>query len=325
MKTAPISAHDHIKENNRKTWFLILVFPLSFILYIFAIYFAYCTFDGDTQALSTATQGTLFAAAPVLAIISIWLPIAYFWGNKMMLKMAKATQIQSTDPKYKKVFQSVENIALAAGLPTPEVYVINSTGLNAFATGRDPKTASIALTAGIIEALDQQELEGVIAHEMAHIKNRDVRLMMLIITGIGVLSFLASMLFLMGRSSLRRASFSRNKKDRETAMGTAAICFVSATVLMIFNVCIAPIIHMAISRTQEYTADSTGALLTRNPAGLSSALRKISTNSAVETLAGQKNMALACIAPPLIGKSFFTNIFSTHPPIEERIKKLQKM
>ena len=198
----------------------------------------------------------------------------------------------------------------------PQIYIVDDESLNAFATGRDPKHASIALTTGIINKLEPLELEGVIAHEMAHIGNRDIRLNMMIITGLSVFAFLAEMI---GRSL--RYPISNNKDSGKIKILLLAVMLA----LIVFNFFVAPIIQMAISRAREYAADATGALITRNPRALASALQKISSDARVEILDGKKTMSTACIADPREPKVAFQSMLATHPPIRTRIKRLMEM
>ena len=194
--------------------------------------------------------------------------------------------------------------------------MINDNGMNAFATGRNPRDATVALTRGIIQKLDRVELEGVIAHEMAHIGNRDIRLDMFIITGIGVTVFIADAL-------LRGITYSTPRSDEKN--NSAAVIMMVWLAFTVFNVIITPVLRMAISRRREYAADATGAHITRNPIALANALRKISGNSGVKSLAESGTMASVCIANPLGRRAFLGEILATHPPVEQRIKKLESM
>ena len=303
------TVYDHIHSNNVKTTLLVILFPIIFIALVFLFT---CIVMPPQDAQNTAIS----VAIPTGVICLIWMLISWAFGDSMMLSMAGAKQINDTDPDYKYIFKSVENVALAAGLPTPRVYVINDSGLNAFATGRTPRDATIALTRGIIERLDRPELEGVIAHEMAHIGNRDIRLDMLLITGLGVTVFIADVL-------LRNITYSNHSRDEKNNIVVVLLMIWLA--FTVFNFVITPILRMAISRRREYAADATGAYITRNPLALANALRKISGNSHVESLAKQNAMASVCIANPMAKKSFFGEIMATHPPVKERIKRLESM
>jgi len=310
MKTV----YDHIKSNNRKTLALILAFPAIFIALVFLFVWAALALTAapgqDIMAEALAVSASV--AIPVGGIALVWMLISWAFGDSMMLSMAGAVQVHEDEKEYRELFRAVQNVSLAAGLPMPRVYIINDNGMNAFATGRGPADASVAFTRGILTALDRDELSGVIAHEMAHIGNRDIRMDMLIITGLGVTVFAADILF-------RMAMFGGNDSERDKGQ-MRAILFAVWGAFMVFNFVISPILRMAISRRREYLADATGAFITRNPRALASALSKISGRSAVG--GARKSMAEAFIANPLKGLG---GLFATHPPIEERVKRLSNM
>ena len=270
--------YQHIKSNNRKTILLILLFPVILGTIIFCLSCALMSVDEALNLMCTAF--------PVIACIClIWTIISYSSGSDMMLGFAGAHELNDKSTENKKVFKCVENVALAAGMPTPRVYVINDNSLNAFATGTSPENASVALTSGIIEKLTPLELEAVIAHEMGHIKNRDVRLDVIIITCLGALTLLAD---LIARSFIYSDTGRRNNdNDQNNARAIILILWVS---LLIFNVLFAPIIYFSLSRTREYSADAESAHITRNPAALISALKKINIDSRVESLDNCKLM-----------------------------------
>ncbi|MDR1476994.1 MAG: M48 family metalloprotease, partial [Rickettsiales bacterium] len=320
---APISVHDHIRENNRRTALLLLLFPLSFVLLAFAIVAAGLFFIEDKNAIAygqslmsvyaplkyaagfpilyAAAGYAAVAAVPIIALTSCWIAVSYFFGDRMMLGFSGATPLPEDWPGYRQARRSAENVALAAGIPTPALYVINDSSLNAFATGHTPGTSSIALTSGMIEKLSKDELEGVIAHEIAHIKNRDVRLNMLVITGFGVLAFLANAVMRIIRSA---GNSNRGGSSQKNGAAAILILFGIWLLLVIFNLVVGPIINMAVSRSQEYQADATAALFTRNPKALADALAKIKPDPVVEALRGNRTMGVACIAYPHEGKSF---------------------
>ena len=322
-----ITVYDHIAQNNRKTWFLVALFPISLtVLVWFACLLWVFLSDGEVvedgvsllpQSWQPFMSGYFGAATgfafdflvPTFFIGLIWMSISYYFGSKMMMFFAGAKPLEKK--QNPEVYNTVENTAIMAGLPMPKVYVIEDDSLNAFATGVKPSNAAIALTRGIIEKLNKTELQGVVSHEMAHIGNRDIRLNMLIITGLGVFEF-------MGRRLLRIHTGGRSDKK---GSGTLLIILI-AFAFLIFNFIIAPLIHMAISRKREFAADATGAKILHNPKALADALEKIAEDSRVEVLDSQKNMAVACIASPFASASQLT---STHPPIKERIKRLRAM
>lgn len=303
------TVYDHIRANNIKTAILVILFPIIFVALVFL-------FTWIVQPMKDAMNTATMVAVPTFVVCIIWTLVSWAFGDSMMLSMAGAKQINETDPDYKYIYKSVENVALAAGLPTPRVYVINEGGLNAFATGRSPRDATVALTRGIIQKLDRTELEGVIAHEMAHIGNRDIRLDMFIITGIGVTVFIADVL-------LRNITYFNHRSDEKN--NSAAVIMMVWLAFTVFNVIITPVLRMAISRRREYAADATGAFITRNPIALANALRKISGNSNVQSLSNQSAMASVCIENPLGRRAFLGEILATHPPVDKRIKKLESM
>lgn len=306
------TVYDHIRANNIKTAVLVAMFPLIFIALVFL-------FTWIVVPASRAFEITIAVAVPTAVACLVWLGISWMFGDSMMLNMAGAHEIDDADPKNREIFRAVENVALAAGLPAPRVYIIDDNSMNAFATGRSPRDASVALTRGIIKRLDRLELEGVIAHEMAHIGNRDIRLDMLLITGVGVTVFAADII---GRTIMSGATRSSDNNDNK---GAAAILLMVWLAFMVFNFIITPLLRMAVSRNREYAADATGAHITRNPSALAGALRKISTDSRVECLDKAKSMSAACIANPGNLREFSSSLLATHPPVEKRIKRLESM
>jgi heat shock protein HtpX len=303
------TVYDHIRQNNIKTAFLVALFPLIFIALVFL--FTWCVVP-----LNDAIETTTRVAIPTIIACLVWMGISWAFGDSMMLSAAGAHEIHDTDAQYRDVFRSVENVALAAGLPCPRVYIIDDNSLNAFATGRTPRDASVALTRGIINKLDRLELEGVIAHECAHIGNRDIRLDMLIITGVGVTAFVADLIY-------RVAFYGGGSRDNEDNKSGAVLMMVWLA-FTVFNVIISPLLQLAISRSREYAADATGARITRNPMGLADALRKISGKSESKKLGAVRSLAIACIAEPG-ARGFMGDVFSTHPATDKRIVRLESM
>ncbi len=304
------TVYDHIRSNNIKTAILVLLFPIIFIALVFL-------FSCIVVPVNDAVNVAITVAIPTFITCMAWMGISWAFGDAMMLNSAHAHEINDSNREYRPIYRRVENIALAAGLPTPRVYIIDDDSMNAFATGRGPRDASVALTRGIIKRLDAAELDGVIAHEMAHIGNRDIRLDMLLITGVGVTVFVADII---GRMIMYGDHDNRDDKNN---MGAVLVMVWLAFV--VFNWMITPILRMAISRRREYAADATGAQITRNPHALASALRKISTDARVECLDGRKSMAAVCIANPGAAREFVGELFATHPPVESRIKRLESM
>jgi len=303
------TVYDHIRSNNIKTAILVAMFPLSFI----ALIFLFCwIIMPATDALHTTIQ----VAIPTIVVCMVWMIISWAFGDSMMISMAGANEIHDDTPEHKKIYRLVENVALAAGLPTPHVYIINDDGLNAFATGRSPTDASVALTRGIINKLNDDELMGVIAHEMSHIGNRDIRLDMLLITGVGVTVFVADIL----SRAVMYGNHTNNDNDKNN---TSAVLMMVWLAFTVFNIIVSPLLQLAISRKREFAADACGAQITRNPRALAAALRKISEKPTVKSLQNSRSMAIACIAEPR--KNFMSDLFSTHPNTIERIKRLESM
>ena len=303
------TVYDHIHENNIKTAVLVALFPISFI----ALVFLFCWIIMPAR---DAFNVMIQVAIPTFVICAVWMLISWAFGDSMMLSNAGAIEVHDDNPEHKKIFRAVENVALAAGLPTPRVYIIEDNGLNAFATGRSPRDASIALTRGIINKLNDTELQGVIAHEMSHIGNRDIRLDMLLITGVGVTVFAADIIF-------RAALYGNHDRDDNVKNSTAAVLMMVWLAFTVFNVIVSPLLQLAVSRKREFAADACGAQITRNPQALADALRKISGESSVQSLEKSKSMAIACIAEPR--RAFMGDLFSTHPSTKERIKRLESM
>ena len=307
------TVYDHIRTNNIKTIMLVALFPLIFITLIFL-------FTWTVSPLESAINTTISVAIPTIVVCAVWLLISWAFGDSMMLGAAHAHEISPDNSEHREIYRMVENVALAAGLPTPRVYIIDDNSLNAFATGRTPRDASVALTQGIIKKLDRNELSGVIAHEMAHIGNRDIRLDMLLITGVGVTVFIADIIW----RNIVYGNYHHSSDDQENRNGAAVLLMVWLA-FMVFNGIITPLLRMAISRNREYAADATGAHITRNPGALASALKKISSDSRVECLDKVKSMSSACIANPSAPREFISDLMATHPPIDKRIERLESM
>lgn len=289
--------YSQIDTNKRKTWLLIGFF----VAFVFAIGYV-------LQQWAGYGPESLVMAGLISLVMSL---SSYYAGDKIALSTSGAKQITKEDNPY--VFRLVENLCITAGIPEPKVYIIDSPALNAFATGRDPKHASIALTTGIISALENEELEGVIAHELSHVQNYDIRVMTVVIVLVGLISLLAQWFLRFGGG--RRNSDSDNKSGN--ILGIVAI------VLMLLSPIIAELIKLAVSRKREYLADASGSLLTRYPEGLARALEKIQA-STVPLASASTATAHLFISNPFKGKSI-SGLFSTHPPIADRIAKLRGM
>ena len=333
------TTYDFIAQNKRRTWLLVLLFPITFALlgYIFLLGYSHLSVNradmssygayyqsggaydsGEDTPLELANRLALQVLPWMWLGAVLWIVISYFSGDHMLLRGAGAIEIHKEDQP--EIYRLVENLCIAAGLPVPRVYIIDDDSLNAFATGRDPQHASIALTKGIVQKLERAELEGVIAHELSHIKNRDIRLMLITVAGISFFTFLSEVCFRMALSASRGRG-----KDKG---GAVLLFFALGVFFAIYGFFIAPLIRLAVSRTREYQADASAALLTRHPAALASALEKISGDCKVESLDEHASMAAMCIENPLSKHGLFASLsgmFSTHPPVEKRIAALREM
>lgn len=255
---------------------------------------------------------TLFVF-PIALIMSLG---SYFYSDKIVLATSRAKQITKSDNP--ELFRIVENLAIGAGIQMPKVHIIDDSSPNAFATGRNPKNASIAVTTGLMDRLSKAELEGVIAHELSHVKNFDTRLLAITAVLVGFIALLADVFF-------RNLFWGGGNRDDDSR--SQAFFLIVGAVLAIIAPIIASLIQLAVSRKREFLADASGALLTRYPEGLAAALEKIAADPKPLRSASNATAHLF-IANPFKGKktqNFLTGLFNTHPPIEERIKILREM
>lgn len=285
--------YSQITANKRKTWLLIAIACAVIVVLSVAFGAAY-----DVDPGSSVVIGTVFA--------TIYSLFSYYFSDKIALSVNGAKQIQKSDAP--EIWNIVENLCIADGLPMPKVYIMDDASPNAFATGRDPQHASIAFTTGLLAILDKQELEGVTAHELSHVKNYDLRVMTIVVVLVGAIMIMSN-IFL-------HARFGGKKND-----GLFAFVIIGI-VLSILSPLFAELIKLAVSRQREYLADASAALLTRFPEGLASALEKISRAN-VPMQNANKATAHLFIANPFGNKA--KALFSTHPPAEERIKRLREM
>jgi heat shock protein HtpX len=244
--------------------------------------------------------------------------VSYFFSDSITLALSRAKQIDlKSSPELYKI---VENLTIAAGLPMPKVYIIDDTAPNAFATGRDPKHAVVCVTTGILQKLNKTELEGVLAHELSHVGNYDIRFMTLVVVLVGIITLLADW-------TLRMSMFGGGRR-RDNNGGN--IFVIVGLVLTILSPIIATLIKLAVSRKREYLADASGALLTRYPEGLALALEKISADQEPLEAANKATAHLYIVNPFKArgggdSRSWLANLFNTHPPIADRIKRLREM
>ena len=265
---------------------------------------------GRSQSLG---YGGIVIAAIIAIILNL---VSYFKGDKIALSLAKAKAIKKEDNPY--AYRLVENLCIAGGLPMPKIHLIDDKNINAFACGRDPKTASIAITTGAMEKLENEELEGVIAHELSHIKNYDIRVMTIVIICVGIITLMTDFF-------LRAHFFLGGKRNDHNAGQLGAVLMIVGLVLAILSPVFATLIQLAVSRKREYLADASGVLLTRYPDGLAQALEKINRYNQPMPRANHATAHLY-IANPFNGlNKKISALLSTHPPIQDRIARLRQM
>ena len=284
-------------KNVARTWLLMAVFLAIIVAIGYFISYYY------------NNSGVLYFAIIFSIVMNV---VSYWYSDKIALSVSGA--IPATHEQYPDLYNVVENLSITAGLPMPRVYIINDSAPNAFATGRDKEHSAVVVTSGLLQILDKSELQGVIAHELSHIGNRDILLSTVVVVLVGFISLLANIFI--------RGGMGRGNRDNEKGGG---IIMIIGVVFIILSPIIATLIQLAISRKREFLADASGALLTRYPEGLARALQKISAYSAPMKTANSATAHLF-IANPFggSGKSI-SNLFSTHPPVDERVKALTGM
>lgn len=284
-----------IRANKRNTVIIMMVFLLLI---------------GGLGALAGYLYDDYFITGLVLFIAIIYALIEYFAASRMAISMAGGREIKKQDNPT--LWNVVENLAIANGQPMPRVFIIDDPSPNAFATGRNPQHSYVAATTGLLQLMDKRELTGVMAHEMSHVKNYDIRVSMIVFGLVSAVAFISDFF-------MRMAWFGGDSDDDDN--GSAMLIF--GLVAAILAPIVAGLVQLAVSRQREYLADSSAALLTRDPEGLAMALRKLQANSR-PTRRQNTAMAHLYINNPL-RSGFFSRIFSTHPPIEDRIARLQKI
>lgn len=285
--------YSEISANKRKTYLIMFVF----LLFVGGLAYLFSLYVGKPSILPFVLVGAIIYAV-----------ISYYSGSRMSLAVNGAKEVEKKDNP--RLYRIVENLAITDGLPTPKVYIIEDPAPNAFATGRDPAHSSVCVTQGLLDIMDDKELQGVLAHEMGHVKNYDIRVAMTAFALVAVIAILADIM-------LRMAWFRDNDNDNNQ------VFFLIGIAAAIIAPLIATLIQLSVSRKREYLADATGALTTRYPEGLASALAKIKQTGSVMK---RQNTSTShfFFANPLKNHSI-SNLFSTHPPIDERIRRLQDM
>lgn len=299
-----MNIYSQINGNKMRTWVIMILFTvfITTVVYVYA----------------KAVGSGLSLAGFALILSGIMSFTSYYYSDKVILGMSKAQAVQKKDNPT--LYRIVENLAIGNGIPTPKVYVIDDSAPNAFATGRDPNHAVVCVTTGILEKLNKAELEGVIAHELSHVKNFDIRLMSIVVVLVGLVTLLADFF-------MRSLWWGGSRRDDRGSSSTQGIFLLVGIILAILSPIIATLIQLAISRKREFLADASGALLTRYPEGLASALEKIAKDKEPLEVANNATAHLF-IANPFKGKevtNWFAGLFNTHPPIEERIRILRSM
>ncbi len=287
---------DEIESNIHKSWlllgfFIVLILGLGYVV---------------GRLFAFGYVGVVIAA--VLALGAAW--GSYYYSDAVVLSISGAREVSHEENPF--LHNTVEGLAIAAGIPKPRVYVINDPAPNAFATGRDPEHAAIAVTQGLLDKMNRQELEGVLAHEMSHVENFDIRFSSLVVVLVGMVALLSDFFW----RDLRYGG----RRSRENSSG---LFMVGGLVLAILAPIIAQLIQLAISRRREYLADVNGARLTRNPEGLASALEKLEADQAALAVANKATAHLYIVNPLHDWGGKLNGLFDTHPPIEDRIRRLR--
>lgn len=294
-----MNIYSAISSNKNKTWIIMILFVMiiTTLVYVFS----------KAMGFGLGLAGFALILAGIISIGS------YYYSDKLVLATTGAREIKKSD--YPKYFRTVENLCIGSGIPMPKVYIVDDRSPNAFATGRDPKHAVVCATTGLLEMMDDAELEGVIGHELSHIKNYDIRLM-------GIVAILVGFIAILSDLFIRINFYSNDNNNRGNA-----IFLILAIVFAILSPIAATLIQLAVSRKREYLADASGVLLTRYPEGLASALEKLAKDHTPPKVASNATAHLF-IENPFDNKkvkNFFTGLFNTHPPLEERIKILRNM
>lgn len=301
----PVLIYDRIDANRRNTFLLLFVFV--------------ALLAGASIAIGIIL-GLPYPFAPLLIIPFLIIALVSYYGSSgVALAISQAREVTKDDEP--ELYRTVENLCIGAGLPMPKVYVIEDGSPNAFATGRDPDHAAVAVTRGLLQKLDKLELEGVIAHELSHIGNYDIRVMTIVVVLVGLAALMADL-------ALRLTLFGAGRRSSNRGRGGGAgvvIIYAIALVAVILTPIAAQLIRFAISRQREFLADASGALLTRYPEGLARALEKISADPDPLEVANKATAHLYINDPLREHKSLLNNLFSTHPPIEERVQLLRAM
>jgi heat shock protein HtpX len=325
MPPTTVTFRDLIADNKRKSAMLVIIFCLFVAIVVMVLGLAILAYLSPDSVSGLNWRQALIVGAIAGGISFLIAMLGYFQGDSLILATSGAREIQhANDPE---LFNVVEEMAIAAGLPMPRVYLIHDAAPNAFATGRDPQHAAVAITSGLRSKLTRDELQGVIAHEMGHIRNFDIRLMLLLAVLVGTVVMLADFFWqIVWYTPGGRSSRGSRKGGKDGGGGIVALVLVIVAILLaIVAPILAQIIQLAVSRQREYLADATAVELTRYPLGLASALRKIDDDPH-ELKHANRGTAHLYIANPI--KKFEMrahSAFASHPPIKERIRRLEAL
>ncbi|QED38640.1 M48 family metallopeptidase [Antarcticibacterium arcticum] len=312
-----VGIHTQIRRNNIKSILLLIAFPLLILAAVFAVvYFTSYDQYGNPNP-EFAIQAFIQAIPFVTVVVLVWFLIAYFAHGKMISLATGSKPLERKENM--RVYNLVENLCMSVGMPMPKVNIIESDALNAFASGLKPKDATVTLTRGIIEKLEDDELEGVIAHELMHIRNRDIRLLVVTVVFVGIFAFVVQIAFRSFLYGNIGGSRRRDKGGGQLMIVILVVAFLAYLISMVFK--------FALSRKREYMADSGAAEMTRKPWALASALKKISVNHHVKVKSEEVQQMFIENTPKDTSAGLFGGLgrlFSTHPPIEKRIKFLEQ-
>ena len=327
-----MNIYEQQEANRKKTWLVIGIFILFFVFLGLGFDFFYFGFNpwANPPPLEGLREPSLsFPLATILAILIssgwTWWGLQHGEGAVLAASQAVLVEPNTKEEKQRQLLNVVEEMSIASGMPPPKVYLVPDSDPNAFATGRDPWHASIAVTRGLLESLNREELQGVVAHEMSHVRNLDIRLMTTIAALVGAVVLLSDWAI----RGMRFGGGRSRSSSKKGGGGGTLILFVIWLALVILAPIIAQILAMAVSREREYLADASGAELTRNPAGLASALKKIEMDFA-PTTSIKRGTAHLCIADPMgckmgLREGFWADLLATHPPMAKRISILSRM
>lgn len=311
-----VGIQTQIRRNNTRSFFLLTGFPIVLFGLVYLFFAILNQFSEEPQPIDVVNEQVVAIAPFILLGVAIWFTIAWFSHSSIINKATGAKPLERS--ANKRIYNLLENLCISVGMKMPKLYIIQDDSLNAYASGISEKSYAITLSSGIINRLEDDELEGVIAHELTHIRNRDVRLLMVSIIFVGIFAFISQIAL----RSVAYGRFGRKDKDNNTAI--VLIIFV----LALIGMGISTLFQLAISRKREYMADAGAAELTKRPDALARALKKISKDPWIEAVT-RDDVAQLFIQHPLKkkddkGKNFLSSMFATHPPIQNRIEVLEQ-